>query len=623
MDIKKLSEEILEAVGGNDNVKLMTHCMTRLRFVLNDESIVDDKQVESIDGVMGIMKKSGQYQIIIGNAVVSVFKELSKSVKNSEAVEEKKPKRKLTPKVIGKEIIDLISGSLTMILPGVIACGMVKLICSLMAMGHLDTSMTYQVLNIIGDVGFYYLPLLVAYSAAKRLNTNIILSLVVTAFLIHPSLIAMFAEGKVTFLGFPVYAATYSYSIIPPLFAVWLVSIVEPFIDRFTPKWSKSFLNPTLVVLVVVPLVLCVFGPLGALIGDWLSILFQWAKGVCPWLTIGILAAIYPLLVFTGMHYGLNPIMFANLANPGYDNIMLPVMLCSNLAQAAACFAVMVKSKDSKLKSVSATAGISAAVAGITEPAMFGVTIRLKTPLIASVVGAGAAGIFAGIVDLKSYVLAVPSLASIIQFISPDDGMNIIYAIITAAISMILTFVLTMIVYKENKPESDKTPVKNDEENALNEAKCSTVYAPISGKVVPLETVNDATFANKMLGNGCAIIPEDNKVYAPFDGTVKMFFNTGHAIGLESNDGTEILIHVGLDTVTLDGEGFTKIVKDGDMIKKGDLLLEFDLEKIKEKGFDLITPVICTNSQGKHIQTVNEEYVEHGTGIMKIESEVE
>lgn len=622
MNTKKLSEQIIEAVGGLDNIQTMTHCMTRLRFILKDESVVNDQKVESLDGVMGIMKKSGQYQIIIGNEVISVYKELSKVVKGSTELIEEEKKKDYSLKSIGKAIIDLISGSLTMILPAIVACGMVKLICSLLAIAHLDTNSTYQVLNVLGDTGFYFLPLLVAYAAAKRLNTNIILSLVVTAFLIHPSLIMMFTEGNVDFLGFPVYAATYSSSIIPPLFAVWLVSIVDPFIDKITPNWSKSFLNPTLVLLICVPLVLCIFGPLGALIGDGLSFVFQWAKGVCPWLTIGVIAAIYPLLVFTGMHYALNPIMYANLANPGYDNIMLPVMLCSNLAQAAACFAVMIKSKDSKLKSVSATAGISAAVAGITEPAMFGVTVRLRTPLIACVIGAGCAGIFAGIVDLKSYVLAVPSLASIIQFISPDDSMNIVYAIITAAISIVLTFVLTLIVYKEDTVEEIQK-ISNEEENKSFSDQKEMIYAPMSGKVVALEDVNDETFSKKMLGDGCAIIPTEGKVYAPFDGTVKMFFNTGHAMGLESENGTEILIHVGLDTVTLDGEGFTKLVSDGDKFKKGDVLLEFDLDAIKNKGFDMITPIICTNGMNKNIDVTFNQDLMHGETMMAIEQKEE
>lgn len=599
MSKDNLANQILQAVGGLENINDYTHCMTRLRFILKDESIVSDEQVKKIEGVMGTMNKNGQYQIIIGNGVIAVYNELKKLIGTREqTTKQDTVKEKRTIKSFFKSLIEFISSCLTGVLPAVVGSGMIKLIVTLLDMAKLNENNTYQILAIIGDTSFYFLPLLIAYVASRKLNTNTILSIVVTAVLIHPQLITLMGEGGLDFLSIPVYSATYSASIIPPLLATWLVSIIDPFIDKFTPNWSKSFLNPTLVLLVTIPIVLILLAPLGAIAGEGLSYIFQTAKDVAPWLTIMVISAIYPLLVLTGMHYALNPIMFNGLAALGFDNIMLPAMLASNLAQGAASFAVAIKTKNTKLRSVATTAGITAAVSGITEPAMFGVTIRLKRPLIACMIGAGAAGAFAGIVDLKSYVLAVPSLISLIQFISPEQSSNFIYGIVTAGIAIVVTFVATLVLGFEDEPNDSKEEAEPQKETLNGQKKVElneTIYSPIIGSVVPLDKVDDATFSSGMLGQGVAVFPAAGKVFAPFDGEVKVVFNTGHAIGLESEIGTELLIHVGLDTVKLDGKGFTKHVKSGDKIKTGDLLLEFDIDFIQSQGYDLITPVVVTN----------------------------
>lgn len=315
----------------------------------------------------------------------------------------------------------------------------------------------------------------------------------------------------------------------------------------------------------------------------------------------------------TGMHHAFNPIMFAGLATVGFDILYLPAMLAPNFAQGAACLAVAFKSKNKSLKSVAMTSAISASLGGITEPAIFGVTLRLKNPFIATIIGSGIAGIFTGILGIKSYAVAAPGIISMIQFIAPDNGANFINAIIIAIISTVVTFILTLIIGFKDIEE---------DESVKGEA-IETVTSPISGELIVLEKVDDITFSKRMLGDGVAVIPSEGKIYAPFDGTIKMLFQTGHALGLISTTGVEMLIHVGLDTVKLEGKGFNPKIKQGAVVKKGQLLLDFDINFIKDEGYDIITPIIFTNLENinKNLTLTNEQkFTDVGEDIFKLQN---
>lgn len=620
MKFKKMADEIIKEIGGEENIKFVSHCVTRLRFVLKDESKADDASVENIQGVKGVMKQGGQYQVIIGGDVSTVFQALPDSIRNTSGGEEQDNSSKQKGlKGYLSSIFDYVSGSLVAALPAIIASGMVKLVAVILVLAGLENTATHEVLNIIGDTGFYFLPVIIAYTAARKLNTDVVLAIVVSGILIHPLLIEAMAGDGLAFLGIPIYSASYANAVVPPLFAVWVLKLVLKFVDKITPGWTKAIFKPLLAVIITIPIVLIVFAPLGAIIGEGLSSLAVITSEYVPWLTKAILSAFMPLIIMTGMHHALNPIAFSSHAAFGFDSFLMPMMLANNFAMGAACFAVGIKSKSKNLKSIAWTSGISASIAGITEPGLFGVLIRLKRPLVAGMIGSGVAGIFVGILNVKSFAFAGPGVVSMIQFISPEGAANLINAIIVAVIASIVAFVMVFVLGFKDLTNNTKATANNNSPTQTDE-----VLSPLDGKVISIEEVKDATFARKLLGDGLAVIPSDGKVYSPVNGKVQVMFKTGHAIGLLSEKGDEILIHVGLDTVKLEGEGFSPIVNDGDQVKVGDLLLEFDIPYIQSQGYDITTPIVVTNQTetNKRISSLFEtnEEIEKLQPIIKIES---
>jgi beta-glucoside PTS system EIICBA component len=620
MNYKKIADEITSAIGGEDNIEFATHCMSRLRLVLKDESKADDESVESINGVKGVMKQGGQYQIIIGGEVANVFNELPKNKRTSSREEEQSNvSNKKNLKGYLTSIFDYVSGSLTAALPAIIGGGMVKLILAILAMVGLDGTPTYNVLNIIGDTAFYFLPVILAYTAARKLNTDIVLSMVVSAVLIHPLLIEGMAGEGLSFLGMTIYSTSYVSAVIPPLLATWILKLILPVVDKVTPGWSKAIFKPLFALIITIPIVLIVFAPLGAIIGLGLTQVTEIAQQYAPWLTMAVLSALMPLLIITGMHHAFDPIMFANFAGPGFDGLFLPLMLATNFALGTACLAVGIKTKNKDFKSVAVSSAISAGIAGITEPGLFGVLLRVKKPLFAAMIGSGVAGIFIGIFKIKSFALASPGVISMIQFISPEQSSNFMNAIIVAVIASIVSFIAVFVLGFKDLPDK-----KTSESNNSIQSEKDELLSPMEGTIISIDEVNDATFAKKLLGDGIAIVPSVGKVYSPVNGSIKVMFKTGHAIGLLSEYGDEILIHVGLDTVKLEGKGFTPKVNDGDQVKAGDLLLEFDIQYIQSQGYDITTPVVITNQfeTNKRITNLlkNTQNVEKLQPIIKIEA---
>jgi len=633
MDYLVLAKKILEKVGGEGNVSSVMHCMTRLRFNLKDESLVNDEQVKKIKGVMGIMKKGGQYQIIIGNDVDKCYKELLTLGKFSAEKSSTSNKSNKTKQNILSSLLDVISSCMAPIIPAIMGAGMIKVVVVLLTLSGVlsDKSQTYTLLNTIGDAAFYFLPVLIAVSAARKFNTNEYLALAVVTVMVHPNFIALVTAGKpISFIGLPVTAATYTYSVIPVIIICWVMSYIEKFADRITPTFVKSFLKPMIILLIAAPIALIVVGPIGAIIGKGLSTGMYLIYSKAGWAAVILLSAFMPLIVMTGMHWALVPTTISNLANPGYDGLLLVAMLASNLAQGASCIAVSLKTKNKNLKQVAGASGVSAIIGGITEPAMYGVTLRLKRPMIACIIAGGVAGIYSGLTGLKAYVFATPALASIAQFISKTDSSNLINALITAAISVVVAFVATWIIgfddsiYEEDEDDLDNSLINEENSTLINKPYDasivrSLILSPIEGKTVSLSQVNDATFSGGIMGKGVAIIPSKGRVVSPVNAVVTALFNTKHAIGLTSEDGTEILIHIGLDTVKLEGKYFTAYVKKDDNVKVGDLLIEFDINAIKDAGYDVITPVIVTNTdQYKDILYIIDKDVEEKDELIKV-----
>lgn len=608
MNYQELASTILKKVGGIENVIALEHCATRLRFNLKDDSLAKTQELQALNGVVSVINKGGQYQVVIGNDVIDVFKELMKlgDFNSNENYQEKS-------KGLVNTILDTISGIFFPIVPALAGAGMLKALLSLLSTFKLVTveSSTYQFMNFMGDACFYFLPIIIAGSAAKKFKVNQYVAMSLGAMLVHPTLISMVQLAKETgdslsLFGLPVSLVTYTSSVIPIILAIWFMSKVEPFVTKVTLKPLRIFMVPLLTMLIVGLATLIVIGPLGNLAGQLLGDFINFINQYASWLVPLLVGAFTPLMVMTGMHYGLIPIGINMLVTTGFDTVAGPGMMVSNIAQGGAALAVAIRSKSTDIKALATSSGISA-VCGITEPAMYGISLRFKKPLIAAMIGGGTAGLFIGVMDVGRYAQVAPGLFALPSFIGDNGFNNFIYACIGCVIAFVVSFIVSYILGIEEpeeveKVETSKQIIINDEE----------LTAPLEGTIIPLNQMNDPVFASEALGKGIAIVPDTNKVYAPSDGIITVFFETGHAIGLTTDNGAEVLIHVGIDTVELKGQYYHPKVKQGDVVKQGDLLLEFDLNAIKERGYDLTTPVIITNTQqytditavkNKHVNT--------------------
>lgn len=568
MDYENTAKKILQRVGGKDNVINLVHCMTRLRFTLKDESIVDDEAVKKTKGVMGIMKKGGQYQIIIGNDVGNVFNELNKLGNFSNEVKEV-PAKSNEKKNIFTMLMDTISGIMAPVIPAIIGAAMIKVLLTLLPMiGVLSTNgQTYQLLSVIGDGAFFFMPVLIAISASKKFGTNMYYAASIALIMLHPNLITLMntahdAGQTVKFLKYiPVTYASYSYSVIPIILAVYSLRYVERFVDKITPVVTKNFLKPMLVVLIEAPIALIILGPLGAICGNGLSTVVYAIHDKLGFIAIGLVAGVYPFVVMAGMHHAFTPIKLGMIATTGYENFICIGELCSNMAQGAASLAVALRSKNKDFKQIAGSSAFSALFAGITEPALYGVTLRLKRPMLGACIGGAVGGLVGGFFQMKCFGIAT-LIIGFEDIVDEDDDLDFV-------------------------EESNAQLLDNE----------ISITSPVEGKVIPLTEVKDPTFSQEILGKGAAIIPEKGVVYAPFDGKVDAVFETGHALGLVSEDGVELLVHVGIDTVNLKGKHFTPKKKSRDTMKKGDILLEFDIDKIKADGYDVTTPIIISNTE--------------------------
>ena len=602
MDYKKLAERILEKLGGKENVESVVHCMTRLRFVLKDESQVDDEQVKKIKGVIGVMKKSGQYQIIIGNEVASVYKEICALGNFKEKTSVKKIEKK--NQNIISEMLDIISSVMSPVIPAIIGAAMIKVLLTVLPMiGILsNTSQTYELLSVIGDGAFFFMPVLIGMSAAKRFNANPYYAVSIALIILHPNFISLLkganeAGQTVKFFNLiPVTYANYSYSVIPIILSVAVLPYIEQFVDKITPKITKNFLKPMLVMLFIAPIVMVVIGPLGAIFGDMLSTAVYFIQDKLGFIAVGLVAAVFPFVVMTGMHHAFTPIKLGVLATTGFEGFICIAEFCANMAQGAAALAVSIKSKNSDIKQSAGSSAFSALVAGITEPALYGTNLRFKKPMIGACLGGLMGGLVGGFFQMKCYGVATPAIVTIPQYLEEGNPQSFLYILITLGVTVVSTFIITYVIGFED-------PVEEDDDEMLEEKVTIplntglNIVSPLEGHMIELSQVNDVTFSSGVMGNGVAIIPTKGQVVAPFDGTIDVFFKTHHAIGLRSETGVELLIHVGLDTVNLEGKYFTPHRKQGDTIKTGDVILEFDIEKIKKAGYELVTPIIITNSQ--------------------------
>lgn len=635
---ENLAREIVSNVGGRENISSLTHCITRLRFKLKDESKANDDIIKDMEGVVTVMKSGGQYQVVIGNHVPEVYADVMPLIDLEEDSTDKEDDAR--SQNLFNRAIDVISGIFQPILGIMAACGMVKGFNALfIALGlYSDTSGGYLVLNAIGDGLFNYMPLFLGYTAAKKFRLKPMLGLVIGAIMCYPTIqnSALAAGGDVLytlfrgtvfessvyteFFGIPLIAMNYTGTVIPVIFVVYFASKCEKFFNKFIPDLVKFFFVPMLTLVIAIPAGFLLIGPLATFGSAIIAEAVMSVRNFSPMLAGAIVGLTWQVLVIFGLHWGFIPVYINNIMTNGYDNVMMPFFACT-FATSAVVLAIFFKTKNKQLKEMALPNFISG-IFGVTEPAIYGILLPLKKPFIISCIVGGIGGGFYGAFNFRKFMMGGMGIFEFPAMIEPDGSMgNLIVAVAGVAITMVIAFAATMILYRDkavtetvNKDGNEKVNAKENvydsvqdsrqilvSAKAVNEEQKSMykqmdIGSPVKGKVLKLESIKDDAFASGVLGKGAAVLPEEGNVFAPANGVVSTLFPTLHALGMETEEGAEILIHIGLDTVQLNGEGFEAMVKEGDRVQKGQLLIKFDKDFIEEKGFCLETPVIVTNS---------------------------
>ena len=627
-----LARQIVEKVGGKDNVLDVYHCQTRLRFQLADESKADQAGLNEMDGVAKVLISGGVFQVVIGTHVKYVFEEVEAIVgprREGAGENAGKPGTKRNPAEV---VIDFVSGTFQPIIPALSGAGMVKALLALLVVFNLidSSSQTYYILNFFADGVFYFLPILLAVTEAQKLKCNPVLAAGVAAIMLHPNWAALVAAGEaVHFFGvIPFTLTTYTGSVIPIILVVLVQAYVEKWLDKLIPKSVKLVFVPMLTFLIMGTLSLSVLGPIGSILGNALGVFFTFLSVNASWAPAVVIGGFLPLMVMFGLHNGVAPLGVMQMADLGYDSIFGPGCVCSNIAQGVACLVVMLRTKDAKTKQIAGSAGITGLM-GITEPALYGVNLPKKYPLVAAMIGGGCGGLYAGLTQTHRFATGSSGLPAVLLYIG-DNSMRCFYNIlialvISAVVSAVLTYVLSLKFETAAAAGAADTPAgKTPAASAANTQAASTAdtqaafaanapaasaaaasvssesapgccYAPITGEIIPLKEIGDGVFSEGVLGEGCGIRPAEGKVYAPFDGEIILVADTKHAIGVRSKDGMEIMIHVGLETVELNGKGFDPVFNTGEPVKKGQLLMNFDLEQIG-KDYPTVTAFLVTNS---------------------------
>ncbi|WP_462400078.1 glucose PTS transporter subunit IIA [Lacticaseibacillus pantheris] len=594
----ELVQFIKDNIDGFENVNSATHCATRLRLQINNPNKVKLDKLKTDKQILGAVFRENELQLVIGPDVPKVYSVFSQEMDQDKkdggstagsTIEVQKKKRSL--KDYGAIVVDFISGTFVPILPVLVAAGLVSAVLNIGVtfFGLSAKGGTYVILNAINNAGFYFLPAFLGMSAARKLGINSIMGLFLGTILVHSSIDGV---AHLSFLGMTIPKTTYNTSTVPVIFGVLFMALVDKAIDKWIPEAIKYFVKPLVVILITVPVTLIVLGPLGYEVGTVIAAGLSFMYQHLGWFSVGLIGAFTPLLVMTGTNQALFPLVFAMLAQFGYDSFVMPGMLAANTAVGAAALAISFIEKNEDKRALALSSGITG-VMGITEPATFGVLLNYRSAFLGAMAGGGIAGIFAGLVKLKQYAVVSPGIAALPTFI-PTNGegfnSNFWFAVVTLVMAVVLSFAFTTLFQRR----------------ALRKAKMDTatealkIVAPLSGKLIKLEDVPDQVFSQKMMGDGVAIEPSSDQVCAPADSLVIMTTETNHAIGLRTDNGVELLIHVGLDTVEMEGENMKTLVKDGDRVKAGTPLISFNSEAIEAAGYKLTTPVIVTNMADHH-----------------------
>lgn len=607
---QELANEIVKNVGGKANVISLTHCITRLRFKLKDESIAQDEVLKNMEGIVTVMKSGGQYQVVIGNHVADVYEDVIPLLNLTQEVDTTSQKKQKPLDTF----IDIISGIFQPILGIMAACGMLKGFNLLfVTLGlYSDTCGGYLILNAIGDGLFTFLPLFLGYTSAKKFGLKPMIGLVVGAIMCYPAIQGsalsdgikplytlfegtMFASPVyIDFFGIPLISMDYTSTVIPVIFVVYFASKCEKLFTKMVPDLVKFFFVPMLTLLVALPIGFIVIGPLATFGSTLIAETVFVIRDFSPMIAGAVVGLTWQILVIFGLHWGFIPVYINNIVTYGFDNVMMPFFACT-FATSAVVLAVFLKTKDKKLKEMCIPNFISG-IFGVTEPAIYGILLPLKKPFIVSCIAGGIGGAFYGAFNFRKFVTGGMGIFEFPAMMNPNGTYdNLIVAFAGVGITMVVAFVMMYVTFKDKGEVSSTTlPVK--ESDASHLIHNTNIQSPIKGTIIPLTNVKDSAFSSGILGKGAAILPSEGVVYAPITGTIATLFPTLHAIGIVSDDGIEVLIHVGLDTVQLEGKGFEAFVQQGDHVELGQKILNFDMELIQNAGYSIETPVVITNS---------------------------
>ncbi|KAB7668400.1 beta-glucoside-specific PTS transporter subunit IIABC [Bacillus sp. B1-b2] len=645
MKYEQLAKDIIENVGGKENVNSVVHCITRLRFKLKDEGKANTEVLKEMDDIITVMKSSGQYQVVIGNHVPDVYKDVVAiggfENKTQVATDEDTQGDK---QGLFNKFIDMISGIFAPTLGVLAATGMIKGFNALfVALGwYANTTGTYYILNAVGDSLFYFFPVFLGYTAMKKFGGNHFIGMAIGASLVYPSLAGLTAGEPlytlfagtlfespihITFLGIPVILMSYSSSVIPIILATFVGSKIEKWLAKVIPDVVKNFLVPFLTLLVIVPLTFIVIGPIATWVGKLLGEGTLWIYDLSPILTGLVVGGLWQVFVMFGLHWGLVPIAINNISVHGSDYI-LAFNSATSLATAGVVLGILVATKQKQYKTLSIPAFISA-VFGVSEPALYGMTLPLKRPFIITLITSAIGGVIMGIMGTKAYMMGGLGIFGLPTKISPDGGLDMGFwgAVIAMASNLVVGFTLTYffgIDRKKEKEELEKQAQKAAAKEDTTENKTITISnediaSPLKGEVKKLSGIEDAAFSSGLLGKGVAIVPTEGKLVSPVNGTVSAIFPTKHAIGITTDTGAEVLMHIGMDTVQLEGKYYSTSIQQGDRVEKGQLLIEFDIEAIKAAGYPIVTPVVVTNhDQYKEIIVADEQAVDFGGKIITV-----
>jgi PTS system beta-glucosides-specific IIC component len=604
----ELANNIIADVGGKENISGLTHCITRLRFILKDDTKADDAALKALNGVVTVMRAGGQVQVVIGNHVPQVYED---AIAITGAIEGG-PKAKMNP---FDAFIDLISGIFQPFLGVLCAAGMIKGFNALFNFldWYQQTDGTYIVLNGIGDAVFMFLPVMIGLTAAKKFNMSQMSGLAIGLAMCYPAIQLTAISGAAgeagplgqlfgieglnyynSVFGIPFVAGDYTSTVVPVIIVVFLASKVEVLCKKVLPDVIKAFFTPLFAISIPTIAGLLVIGPVVGILTDGLSTAFTNLSSWQPVIFAIILGALWQVLVMFGLHWSLIPIALLNFGTYGYDTVLVGMYTVS-FAATAATFAMYFKLKDKQMKSLAIPAIISG-IAGVTEPIIYGYTLPNKRPFIFSCVGGAVGGGAVGILGAKGYIMGGLGVFGLPSYIDPvtGDASGMFHQLIGIVVAVAVSFLLTFFFWKDKS--QDAAAIESVSAPIHPVTQDQVVIAPVQGKVIPLNEVKDQAFAEGLLGKGVAIEPTKGEVVAPFDGEITAFFPTLHAIGITSSSGLELLIHVGLDTVKLEGKYFQALAKEGDNVKQGQPLLKFDIAGIQEAGYSTQVPIIVTNT---------------------------